>query len=248
MSRIVHAPQSANVRSFVLQPQDQKPLMAFKPGQYISVEVTLPGGQRQLRQYSLSDRPGLPYYRISVKRETAGAETPAGQVSNWLHDNLTRGSVLRVSPPFGDFQPDISSAAPIVLLSAGVGITPMISTLNYIAHTQPSRRVIFAHAARDHAHHAHQDDVKQAMAIMSNLSVVNFYESLDSAEASDHGSIPGRMQVSLLPGWDHTTAQVYMCGPLPFMQQQWRDLLALGVPVEKIHREVFGPDMLDHLI
>lgn len=240
--------QSANVRSFILKPADGQPLASFKPGQYISVEVNLPDGKRQLRQYSLSDRPGLPYYRISVKRETAGAETPAGRVSNWLHDNLAAGKTLRISPPFGDFNPDTESTGPVVLLSAGVGITPMISALNQIASVQPQRRVIFAHAARDSAHHAHQLDVRQAQAAMPNLSVVNFYEDLDAAHAALPGYQAGRMTVGQLPVWDHAQAPVYMCGPLPFMQQQWRDLLALGVPVEKIHREVFGPDMLDHLI
>jgi nitric oxide dioxygenase len=83
---------------------------------------------------------------------------------------------------------------------------------------------------------------------MPNLSVVNFYEDLDAAHAALPGYQAGRMTVGQLPVWDHAQAPVYMCGPLPFMHQQWRDLLALGVPVEKIHREVFGPDMLDHLI
>ena len=240
--------QSVNIRSFLLKPVDGQPLADFKPGQYISVEVNLPDGRRQLRQYSLSDRPGLAHYRISVKRETAGTETPAGMVSNWLHDNLTPGSVLHISPPFGDFHPDTESTDPVVLLSAGVGITPMISALNHIAHTNPDRSVIFAHAARDASHHAHLQDVALAQAAMPNLEVVNFYETLDASLSNHQGCQAGRMSISSLPAWNYATTPVYLCGPLPFMQQQWRDLLAQGVPVEKIHREVFGPDMLDHLL
>ena len=242
------ADQSVNVRSFVLKPVDGQPLADFKPGQYITVEVNFPDGRRQLRQYSLSDRPGLDHYRISVKRETAGAETPAGTVSNWLHDNVVAGSTLNISPPFGDFHPDTLSTDPIVLLSAGVGITPMISALNHIASTCPDRTVIFAHAAQDAIHHAHQHDVSLAQAAMPNLVVVNFYETLDPPQVNVPGYLPGRMSVSVLPAWDYEKTPVYLCGPLPFMQQQWRDLLSLGVPVARIHREVFGPDMLDHLI
>jgi len=165
-----------------------------------------------------------------------------------LHDNIEAGKALRISPPFGDFNPDAESTAPIVLLSAGVGITPMISVLNQIAHVHPQRQVIFAHAAQDSAHHAHQLDVRQAQTVMPDLTVMNFYEALDAAHAAVPGYQSGRMVVGQLPAWDYANTPVYMCGPLPFMQQQWRDLLALGVPVEKIHREVFGPDMLDHLI
>ncbi len=241
------ADQSANVRSFVLKSADGKPLADFKPGQYISVEVNLPTGKRQLRQYSLSDRPGLSHYRISVKREEAGAETPAGAVSNWLHDNLVAGSTLRISPPFGDFTPDTQSDAPVVLISAGVGITPMISALNHMAQVNPERHVIFAHAARDIAHHAHQQDLADAAARMPNLKVVTFYETMDPAHAAQQGYLSGRMQVGALPTWAYAQDSVYMCGPTPFMQQQWRDLVAQGVPPVKIHQEVFGPDLLDHL-
>lgn len=239
--------QSANVRSFILMPTDGQPLADFKPGQYISVEANLPNGRRQLRQYSMSDAPGAPYYRISVKREAAGAETPAGTVSNWLHDNLKQGSTLRISPPFGDFTPNVTSETPIVLLSAGIGITPMISALNAIATHHPERHVVFAHAARDTAHHAHQDDIAHAQAVMPNLQVVTFYEAMDAEHDGKQGYRAGLMRVDQLPAWAYADVPVYMCGPLKFMQQQWRDLVAQGVPPTKIHQEVFGPDLLDHL-
>jgi nitric oxide dioxygenase len=238
--------QSDQVKSFSLAPVDGQ-LPSFKPGQYISVAVHLADGLRQLRQYSLSDTPDSQYLRISVKREIAGRETPAGMVSNWLHDNVVVGSTLAASKPFGDFTPDTEGSDPIVLLSAGVGITPMISALNRIAKVSPGRRVIFAHAARNARHHPHRADIAKAVALMPNLHSVTFYEE-DQADQDSVNCLAGRMELKKLPQWELDKAKVYMCGPLPFMQTQWADLVAQGVPAHQLHREVFGPDMLDHLI
>ncbi|WP_428852731.1 globin domain-containing protein [Imbroritus primus] len=240
--------QGTLARSFTLAPMDGEATPDFVPGQYVSVAVDLPGGLRQLRQYSLSDAPGQPTLRISVKREVAGQETPAGQVSNWLHDNLEVGGTLAITKPFGDFQPDVRSTTPIVLLSAGIGITPMIGTLNAIARCHPQREVVFGYAARDAAHHPHRQDLADAQARMPNLRTAVFYETLDTAAQPSTGIFAGRMDVARLPVWAYADQPVYLCGPLPFMQVQWRDLVAAGVPPTRIHREVFGPDLLDHLL
>ncbi|TMS58479.1 flavohemoprotein [Imbroritus primus] len=240
--------QGTLARSFTLAPMDGEATPDFVPGQYVSVAVDLPGGLRQLRQYSLSDAPGQPTLRISVKREVAGQETPAGQVSNWLHDNLEVGGMLAITKPFGDFQPDVRSTTPIVLLSAGIGITPMIGTLNAIARCHPQREVVFGYAARDAAHHPHRQDLADAQARMPNLRTAVFYETLDTAAQPSTGIFAGRMDVARLPVWAYADQPVYLCGPLPFMQVQWRDLVAAGVPPTRIHREVFGPDLLDHLL
>lgn len=237
--------QSADVCSLTLRPVDGLPPPAFKPGQYVSVAVVFADGRRQLRQYSLSDAPRGDSIRISVKRERAATEKPAGEVSNWLHDNVTEGSLLQVSHPFGDFVPDTESAAPVVLLSAGVGITPMISALQRIASVHPDRHVIFAHAARDEEHHAHRADVEAAKAAMPNLKVVTFYEHpLGATEGDIHA---GLMAVSSLPQWPRSETDVYLCGPLGFMRSLWRALVEEGVPAVRLHREVFGPEMLDYL-
>jgi nitric oxide dioxygenase len=236
--------ESANVKSIRFVAEDGKPLPAFKPGQYVSVAVDLPGDRHQLRQYSLSDAPGSGDMRISVKREDAGATTPAGEVSNWLHANVEVGSILRVSHPFGDFVPDTESAEPVVLLSAGIGITPMISSLKRIAQVHPERHMIFAHAARDAAHHAFGAEVDALRAVMPNLTVVNFYEEAQDGD----GTIAGRMEIAKLPSWPRGEAAVYLCGPHKFMQAQWLALLEAGVPAGRLHREVFGPELLDHLL
>ncbi len=243
--RVVETTQeSANVLSIRMVADDGRPLPAFLPGQYVSVAVDLPGGRHQLRQYSLSDAPGKDSLRISVKREDGGADTPAGEVSNWLHANVKAGSVLQVSHPFGEFTPDTESDRPVVLLSAGIGITPMVAALHRIAQVQPQRRVIFAHAARDRAHHALGAEVDALEAAMPNLEVVTFYE--DAAGADD--VLEGRMDVARLPAWPRAEADVYLCGPGKFMQAQWLALLHAGVPPARLHREVFGPELLDHLL
>ena len=235
--------ESDNVLSIRFVPNDDRPLPPFHAGQYVSVAVDLPGGRHQLRQYSLSDAAGKDSLRISVKREDALHAAPAGEVSNWIHANVQVGSVLQVTHPFGEFTPDTESDAPIVLLSAGVGITPMVSSLNRIAMINPQRRVIFAFAARDARHHPLQDDIAAAQALMPNLHVVIFYEEVgDKADV-----LAGRMDISRLPTWDREHTDVWLCGPLKFMQAQWLALLNAGVPPARLHREVFGPDLLDHL-
>ncbi|MEO8417335.1 MAG: NO-inducible flavohemoprotein [Methylophilaceae bacterium] len=240
--------ESEHVRSFVLNPTDGKPLPIFHPGQYISVAVTFPDGTRQLRQYSLSDAPGRPHLRISVKRELARDGSPSGQVSNWLHDNVRVNDRIQVGQPFGDFRPDIAVDDPLVLISAGVGITPMISTLNQLALTRPEHQVIFAHAARSRSHHSHTSDLEGAIDSMPNLKVITFYESPHASERLNENTIKGEMQLSSLAQWPRETANVYLCGPLGFMNKQWRELLDAGVPRDRLHREVFGPDMLENLI
>lgn len=236
--------ESANVLSLRMIPADATPLPDFKPGQYVSVAVDLANGRRQLRQYSLSDKPGIGSYRISVKREDAVDGVPGGEISNWLHANVQVGTILHLTHPFGEFTPDTESAGPLVLLSGGVGVTPMVSALKRVAEVNPQRRVIFAHAARDAAHHALRAEVEALKAVMQNLSVLSFYE--DKGDAQD--AIAGRMDVARLPAWPVEQGEVYLCGPHKFMQAQWLGLLYRGVPAARLHREVFGPELLDHLL
>ena len=152
--------------------------------------------------------------------------------------------MLQVSHPYGDFTPDTESDEPIVLLSAGVGITPMIATLARIAQVHPQRRVLFAHATRDASHHAHQAELEALKQRMPHLAVALFYETMNG----ESGVLPGRMTLETLPSWPRSETEVWMCGPLGFMQAQWQALVAAGVPMARLHREVFGPEALDHLL
>ncbi len=241
--------ECVDVISYTLVSPDGASVPAFKPGQYVSVRVRLPQGQTQLRQYTLSDRPHPDRLRITVKRAVARADAPEGQVSTLLQHELAVGSTVDVSHPFGDFMPDTAGTAPIVLLSGGIGITPMIAVLNEIAATAPQREVVFAHAAGGPAHHAHRADVEAARLRMPGLKVITFYESGGEAVAdgTGHEVRAGYMRITDLPSWPHATTSVYLCGPIPFMQAQWRDLIEAGVPASLLHREVFGPELLDVL-
>lgn len=225
----------------------------FLPGQYVSVAMDWTDGAgaacRQLRQYSLSDAPGQPWWRLTIKRE---AGTPAGQVSNWLHDQVKAGDVLPVSAAYGDFTPVLEGDAPLVLLSAGVGITPMVSVLKALSRQNPARPVVFAHAARDGAQQALLADVREAARHMPRLRTVLFHEQgreHDAHQDLAHTTYRGRMTLEpVLADVDLAQAQVLMCGPLPFMRAQWDGLRHQGVSAERIHREVFGPELLDHLL
>jgi nitric oxide dioxygenase len=222
----------------------------FQPGQYVSVAVRLPDGLRQLRQYSLSDAPGKDAIRITVKRELAGEATPAGVLSNWLHDTVKVGSVLQLSPPFGDFTPDVDGDELVVLLSAGAGVTPMISVLNAIAQKQPGRPVVFAHATHSVESHAHRADLATAARIMPALQVVTFYEAqVPPADDLTVGKVlSGRLRINALPAWPKDVAEVHLCGSIGFLRATWAALQDAGVPSAKLHREVFGPELLDHLL
>lgn len=238
--------ESENVKSFYLQTAYGKSPGEFQPGQYISVAVTI-DGLRQLRQYSLSDSPDQPWWRISVKRED---ETqPAGRISNWLHDNLKVNDTLPVSSPFGDFRPVIDGDSPIALLSAGIGITPMVAVLNTLVARNPKRRVLFAHAARHGKHHALRDDVDTARGKLTAMTEIRFYETPHERDARGidfHHH--GRMNIDHLGLEQFADVDIYLCGPNGFMQEQWSALTKAGVSAKRIHREVFGPDLLEHLM
>ena len=235
--------ESADVVSIRMTPADGHSAPSFKPGQYVSCTVDFGDGRSQMRQYSLSDAPDPHSLRISVKRDDGAGNAP-GQVSNWIHAHVSVGSTLHISPPCGDFTPDTESDEPVLLLSAGVGITPLIAVLNRIALHNAQRRVLFAHAARDVQHQAHSADIEQAQQAMPKLQVLTFYED---PEGAPH-AIAGRMDLAQFPAWPRSQTNVYLCGPIGFLQAQWKALLAAGVPVTRLHREVFGPEALDHLL
>ncbi|MDP2247103.1 MAG: NO-inducible flavohemoprotein [Nitrosomonadales bacterium] len=242
--------ETDQITSYYLQQTDGNTPGQFVPGQYVSVEAILnEGKQRQLRQYSLSDSTAAPWWRISVKRED-DVSKPQGQVSNWIHKNIEIGSIIKVSKPFGDFTLDLESNKPIALLSAGVGITPMLSMLNTLRDTAPDRDVLFAHATQVRAHHAHIEDIITASNNMPHLLVHSYYETASKAEPILHntGVHQGLMNINGLWESHIQAADIYLCGPIGFMRAMREDLLASGIKADRIHREVFGPDLLDHIL
>ena len=241
VARKVH--ESDEIISFHLEPLDGAELPTFKSGQYISVRVFVPElGVYQPRQYSLSDIPDGKHFRISIKKESARESKPAGRISNVLHEGIPEGSELDVSMPFGDFTLDVDSDVPVVLISGGVGITPMMSMLGTITEHAKTRPVVFVHAVRNGKVHAMKEYLSRVMQENSQVSRAIFYEEVTNSDQKgvDY-DYEGRIELAnikdkvLLPD-----ANYYLCGPVPFMQAQQRSLEALGVPTDRIHSEVFG--------
>ncbi|GAA4489484.1 FAD-binding oxidoreductase [Rhodococcus olei] len=230
--------QSADTASFVLSASDGHPLPDYLPGQYISVGVTLPDGARQIRQYSLVGSPTADDWQISVKAVPATADSPAGEVSNFLYDNVFEGDVLQVSLPFGDLVLE-EGDAPLLLVSAGIGCTPMIGILNHLAATADARRVSVLHADRSPSRHAHRAELTELVQKIPFATMHRWYEDLGTREEQDTTRL-GRADLSAIDIEDGT--QVYLCGPMPFMLSVRETLLARQMPADAIHYEVFGPD------
>ena len=229
--------ETDDVVSLVLEPTDGGGLPQIGPGQYVSVFVDLPDGRRQPRQYTVSSTAVATRLQITVLRVHGVDGAPDGMVSSFLHDHVAVGDVLDVSAPAGDFVVQASDG-PLLLASAGAGITTVLPIVEHIARTQPQRKVIVAHADRAAEDHALRETVLHVGRQIDDFSAYTWYESVDPA---DHRSAQGYMDLSQLPLEDDV--QVFTCGPLPFMRHVRASLLARGVPASSIRYEVFGPDL-----
>ncbi|MCT2195648.1 MULTISPECIES: NO-inducible flavohemoprotein [Paenibacillus] len=231
--------ESDVITSFYLKPEDGQAIAAYEPGQYITVRVK-PEGQEftHLRHYSLSTAPGKPYYRISVKREDAAEDCPAGIVSTYLHTQIEEGDVLELSAPAGDFTLNPSSNLPLVLLSGGVGLTPMVSMLEAALQGEIKRDIVYVHAARNAKHHAMKEHIAELARTNDNLRTYTVYETSEAGEGCDK---TGYIDLPWLKTITTADSDFYFCGPVPFMKAVRRALKEWGVPDERIHFEFFGP-------
>ncbi|WP_412076773.1 globin domain-containing protein [Streptomyces xanthophaeus] len=228
--------ETADCTTFHLAPADGSPAPAHLPGQYVSVQVELADGARQIRQYSLSRAPGSPVRAITVKRvHGPAAGGPDGEVSNHLHAHIRTGDTLRVSVPYGDLVLR-DSTAPVLLASAGIGCTPMLSMLEHLADRGHAAPVTVLHADRSPADHALRGDHRALTHKLADASARFWYE-----EAAEPGDGEGRLDLAAVAVPAGTKA--YLCGPLPFMRAVREQLLTKGVPAADIHYEVFGPDL-----
>jgi nitric oxide dioxygenase len=229
--------ETQDVISLILEPADEAGLPEISPGQYVSVFVDLPNGQRQPRQYTVSSTGLGNRLQITVRRVRGVNGAPDGQVSTYLNDHITVGETLEVSAPAGDFVVQ-SSDGPLLLASAGAGITTVLPIVEHIARTQPNRTVIVAHADRTAQDHALRDTVLHVGRQLDNFTAYTWYETVGT---DDHRSHQGFMDLTEIPL--PADIQVFTCGPLPFMRHIRSTLLARGVPADSIRYEVFGPDL-----
>jgi ferredoxin-NADP reductase len=238
----------SSICSFFLVPEDGKPLPPFLPGQFLTFRLDLPaatGGTEQvIRCYSLSDAPHPDCYRVSIKREPSplGSNVPPGRSSNHFHDQVKIGSILQVRAPSGHFHIDRSDD-PLVLIGGGIGITPMLSMLNWCLVSQPGREVWLFYGVRN----GREVVTKSYLEVLA-LSHTNFHLRMcfsapqpeDVAGRDYHHQ--GRIDINLLciqlPA---KLYHFYICGPTSMLESLVPALEDWKVPDTHIHFEAFGP-------
>lgn len=218
--------ESAEITSFTLEPVDGGAVVAYQPGQYLGLRLTI-DGQEVRRNYSLSQMADGQTLRISVKREMGGL------VSNHLHDHVQVGDTLEVFPPAGEFVLR-DGDAPLALISGGVGITPTLA-MAQAALAAGNRDVIFIHYARNGNVHAF-GDVIDGWAAHPRFSAYVVYE-----QGSYRDGLSGRPSLEQLQAWVPVDADAYFLGPKPFMGFVNKALAEIGLPAERRHYEFFGP-------
>lgn len=224
-----------DAKTFTLEPVDGSPVPDYIPGQYVSIVAQLREDYRQPRQYTISAAPGDAAVQITVKKVLGKNGTPDGAVSNYLFER-SEGDIIPVSAPVGDIEvakPD--HTRPLVMFSAGIGITPMASIVDAAAHGRmQGRELMLVHADVDAASHPLREQVAQNAAT-AGVTVVNFYEK---------GGDDARTGLVAVEDLDlPQDAEFYLCGSVPFMQHVRKGLLDRGVDATDISYEIFGPDL-----
>jgi ferredoxin-NADP reductase/MOSC domain-containing protein YiiM len=229
--------QSRDVASFVLRPEDGEPLAPFDPGQSLTLRLRPDGDRVVLRSYSLSAAFDPGRLRISVKRDGDGV------ASGHLHTRVRPGDVLEIGAPRGSFTLDPVGERPIVLASAGVGVTPVLAMLAALVQARSQREVWWLHGARCGAEHAHAAEARGLVAELAAAQAHVLYSrpSDDDVLGRDyHGA--GRLEAHVLADLGvPVDADYYLCGPGGFMAALSAGLVAAGVAPERLHSESFGP-------
>ncbi len=229
--------ESDIITSFVLRPSDGQPVLRHKAGQYLTFWLEIPGHAPVKRNYSISNAANGETYRISVKREDKGL------ASRWLHDHAVPGTELKVAPPAGEFFLDERPERAVVLLSGGVGQTPLVAMLEALVTRHPEEPVHFVHGTLNGATHALAAQVQSLAARGQAAQVTTFYEAPRPQDVAGRDfDIAGRIDAEWLNA--HTPLQeadFYLCGPRPFLRTLVAALSLAGVPGDHIHYEFFGP-------
>ncbi|TFD24412.1 globin domain-containing protein [Cryobacterium sp. TMS1-13-1] len=213
--------------TFTLEPADDTPVTPALPGQYVSVTAVMPDGIRQVRQYSLSA--GTATTRVFTTKLDAD-----GEVSPVLHRDVQVGDTLILSVPCGDITLD-AGTGPLILASAGIGCTPSASILRSLVDTGSKREVLVLHAESNLERWALRDQMNEDVALLETAELELW---LEIPSEGHHEGFMSLENVTI-----PEDASVYLCGPLPFMQSLRSQALKSGVPADRIHYEIFGPDL-----
>ncbi len=234
--------ESEEITSFYLQPEDKGKIPNFQPGQFLTIKLDIPGQAKPvIRTYSLSDyNEPCEYYRLSIKRELMpeGLDVPAGLASNFIHDQIQEGSVISVKPPSGKFILNLQKSSPVVLLSNGVGITPLISMAKAATRLNPDRPIRFVHGTRNSRFHAFRSEMLALAEQNPNLHI-HFAYSRPQAEDTGHYQSTGYVNIELIRSSISQKAEYFLCGSPPFMESIQEGLKHAGVPESRIFSESF---------
>ena len=228
--------ESESVCSFTFQPVDGEAVCGYKPGQYIGIYINSDlFDNQEIRQYSLSSAVRENSYRISVKREQSG------KVSNYLHEHLQVGDKVKLAAPAGDFFMQVEPTTPVVLISAGVGLTPTLAMLETLTDHQAP--ITWVHAAENGHHHPFKQHVNSLVNDNEKASSYVWYnEPTESDELGKDYQFKGLVNLDEIEvAMKQPNAQFYFCGPVGFMQYVAKQLLELGVSEQQCHYECFGP-------
>jgi len=231
--------ETPDVVTFRLRRTDRRLVRTSLPGQYVTLQVPMPDGVRQPRQYSLTRADDGEHRQFTVKR-VRGNGKPAGEVSNLLCDTVGVGDVLTMSVPFGDVVLD-DSGRPVVFASAGVGITPMAGMLSHLRAADSDLPITLLHADLDEESFALRQQVLDDVRALPHASAHVWYERGPDSTLALDGVHDGQLDLDDVELPDGAT--YYLCGPLPFMKAVRSALLDRGVPPRDIQYEVFGPDL-----
>jgi ferredoxin-NADP reductase/MOSC domain-containing protein YiiM len=229
--------ESESVISITLEEPDGTPLPAARPGQYLTVRIWLGDEKRSvLRNYSLSGLPGADDYRITVKREREGA------ASGYLHSRLAVGDQLEIAAPRGTFILD-RTHAPVLLISVGIGATPVLAMLHALAQEHSDREIWWLHGARNGREHSFAAEARALLASLPRGHAHISYsrpdpDDLQGRDFDDAGRLTASFLARIALPRD---AEAYLCGPTPFMEDVSAGLAAIGLDAAHIHTEPFGP-------
>ena len=229
--------ETGSVISIRLEDPGRIALPAARPGQYLTVRIRRDGEERSLlRNYSLSGPPEAGYYRIAVKREQRGA------ASGYLHTQLAVGDELEIAAPRGTFILDETNA-PVLLISAGIGATPVLAMLHALATERTEREIWWLHGARNGREHCFAAEARTLLASLPKAHSHVYYSrpgpsDLEGRDFDSAGRLTAAALADLAPP---LAAEAYLCGPTPFMEEVSASLAALGIGVARIHTEPFGP-------
>jgi ferredoxin-NADP reductase/ferredoxin len=243
--------ETADTTSIYFEPEDGRALPRFLPGQYVTLSLRIPGEVKPvIRCYSISHAPGENYYRCTVKEvspPTDRPELPFGKASRHVNRRLAEGELVDLKSPHGNFTLDVKQKTPVVLIGAGIGVTPLFSMLQAMAASEEpqnrNRQVVAFLQFRSGEHHPLKNELAELAKLHQNIQLVTVYSAPVARDVMGRDyDLRGRLSLEVIKKSLRGNGYKYfLCGPGPFMESMVSGLEEWGVSADKIHFEAFGP-------